>query len=84
MDQPPEETYHTWSWVSVVLFVCKHILISYQTPILNIEGKFGGVFNTTHETTTKVIAERRMSTTHTLGNRAGGSRIPCETSTERN
>ncbi|PVF95897.1 hypothetical protein CPB86DRAFT_737923 [Serendipita vermifera] len=49
-----EETYHTWSWV----------------PILGQDGKFAGIFNTTVETSSKVIAERRMSTLQTLGNRA--------------
>lgn len=53
-DQPLEETYHSWSW----------------TPILGADGSFNGVFNGTHETTSKVLAERRLITLQLLGNRA--------------
>ncbi|KAG8830151.1 hypothetical protein FRC17_005343 [Serendipita sp. 399] len=53
-EQPLEETYHSWSW----------------TPILGVDQKFSGVFNGTHETSSKVIAERRMNTLQLLGNRS--------------
>ncbi|KAJ1307032.1 hypothetical protein OPQ81_008011 [Rhizoctonia solani] len=41
----PEEVYHTWHW----------------TPIWQEDGTVGGVWNSTLETTQKVIAERRLS-----------------------
>ncbi|CAE6393946.1 unnamed protein product [Rhizoctonia solani] len=41
----PEEVYHTWHW----------------TPIWQEDGTVGGVWNSTFETTQKVIAERRLS-----------------------
>ncbi|CAE6499988.1 unnamed protein product [Rhizoctonia solani] len=41
----PEEVYHTWHW----------------TPIWQEDGTIGGVWNSTLETTQKVIAERRLS-----------------------
>ncbi|KEP52551.1 putative multi-sensor signal transduction histidine kinase [Rhizoctonia solani 123E] len=43
--QLPEELYHSWHW----------------TPIWQEDGTVGGIWNTTWETTTKVIAERRLS-----------------------
>ncbi|CUA74876.1 hypothetical protein RSOLAG22IIIB_11543 [Rhizoctonia solani] len=43
--QLPEEVYHSWHW----------------TPIWQEDGTVGGVWNTSWETTTKVIAERRLS-----------------------
>ncbi|KAG8756580.1 hypothetical protein FRC14_002922, partial [Serendipita sp. 396] len=53
-EQSLEETYHSWSW----------------TPILGADQKFYGVFNGTHETSSKVIAERRMNTLQLLGSRS--------------
>ncbi|CAE7175104.1 unnamed protein product [Rhizoctonia solani] len=41
----PEEVYHSWHW----------------TPIWHEDGSVGGIWNTTWETTTKIIAERRLS-----------------------
>ncbi|KAF8602883.1 hypothetical protein BDV93DRAFT_523732 [Ceratobasidium sp. AG-I] len=41
----PEEVYHSWHW----------------TPIWQEDGTVGGVFNTTYDTTQKVIAERRLA-----------------------
>ncbi|CAE6519545.1 unnamed protein product [Rhizoctonia solani] len=43
--QLPEEVYHSWHW----------------TPIWQEDGTVGGIWNTSWETTTKVIAERRLS-----------------------
>ncbi|KAF8603915.1 hypothetical protein BDV93DRAFT_523067 [Ceratobasidium sp. AG-I] len=41
----PEEVYHSWHW----------------TPIWQEDGTVGGIWNTTWETTQKVIAERRLA-----------------------
>ncbi|QRV74353.1 protein-histidine kinase [Ceratobasidium sp. AG-Ba] len=41
----PEEVYHSWHW----------------TPIWQEDGTVGGIWNTTFESTTKVIAERRLA-----------------------
>ncbi|CAE6460469.1 unnamed protein product [Rhizoctonia solani] len=41
----PEEVYHSWHW----------------TPVWHEDGSINGIWNTTWETTTKVIAERRLS-----------------------
>ncbi|CAE6344989.1 unnamed protein product [Rhizoctonia solani] len=43
--QLPEEVYHSWHWA----------------PIWEEDDSIGGIWNTTWETTTKVIAERRLS-----------------------
>ncbi|KAG8820403.1 hypothetical protein FRC17_010162, partial [Serendipita sp. 399] len=51
LEQPFEETYHSWSW----------------TPIIDSHGQFSGVFNATHETSPKVVAERRLNTLQLLG-----------------
>ncbi|QRV89873.1 response regulator receiver [Ceratobasidium sp. AG-Ba] len=41
----PEEFYHSWHW----------------TPVWQEDGTVGGVFNSTYDTTQKVIAERRLA-----------------------
>lgn len=54
VEQSLEETYHTWSW----------------TPIRGNDDDIAGIFNTTIETTAKVLAERRLTTLQVLGSRA--------------
>ncbi|WVQ68391.1 uncharacterized protein L199_006599 [Kwoniella botswanensis] len=47
------EEYHTWMWV----------------PVLQEDGTFGGLWNATIATTSKVLAERRMATVQEMGQR---------------
>ncbi|KAJ1307038.1 hypothetical protein OPQ81_008017 [Rhizoctonia solani] len=53
-----EEVYHSWHW----------------TPIWQEDGTVGGVWNTSWETTTKVIAERRLSCISELTSKLSGTR----------
>ncbi|KAG8822513.1 hypothetical protein FRC17_009560 [Serendipita sp. 399] len=50
-EQPLEETYHSWSW----------------TPMIDSNGQISGLLNVTHETSPKVVAERRLNTLQLLG-----------------
>nr|XP_019011586.1 uncharacterized protein I206_03688 [Kwoniella pini CBS 10737]OCF50367.1 hypothetical protein I206_03688 [Kwoniella pini CBS 10737] len=52
------EEYHTWMWV----------------PVLQEDGTFGGLWNATIATTSKVLAERRMSTVQEMGQRTSVAR----------
>ncbi|KDN38662.1 hypothetical protein RSAG8_09337, partial [Rhizoctonia solani AG-8 WAC10335] len=54
----PEEVYHSWHW----------------TPIWHEDGTVGGIWNTTWATTTKVIAERRLSCISELISRLADTR----------
>ncbi|QRW17341.1 response regulator receiver [Rhizoctonia solani] len=56
--QLPEEVYHSWHW----------------TPIWQDDGSIDGIWNTTWETTTKVIAERRLSCMSELFSRLADTR----------
>ena len=47
------ETYHSWMWV----------------PVVEENGTFGGLWNTSIETTKKVLAERRLATVREMGER---------------
>jgi hypothetical protein len=50
------EAYHTWMWV----------------PIIQEDGTYGGLWNATINTTTKVLAERRLATVREMGERTCG------------
>nr|XP_019044826.1 hypothetical protein I302_06740 [Kwoniella bestiolae CBS 10118]OCF23756.1 hypothetical protein I302_06740 [Kwoniella bestiolae CBS 10118] len=52
------EEYHTWMWV----------------PVLQEDGTFGGLWNATIATTSKVLAERRMATVQEMGQRTSIAR----------
>ncbi|WWC63422.1 uncharacterized protein I303_106024 [Kwoniella dejecticola CBS 10117] len=56
------EEYHTWMWV----------------PVLIEDGTFGGLWNATIATTSKVLAERRMSTVQEMGQRTSTARSMTE------
>ena len=52
------EAYHTWMWV----------------PILQEDGGFGGLWNATIDTTSKVLAERRLATVREMGEQTSVAR----------
>ncbi|WWD02256.1 hypothetical protein V865_000294 [Kwoniella europaea PYCC6329] len=56
------EEYHTWMWV----------------PVLQEDGTFGGLWNATIATTSKVLAERRMATVQEMGQRTSIARTMTE------
>ncbi|KAG8762530.1 hypothetical protein FRC11_009065 [Ceratobasidium sp. 423] len=56
--QLPEEVYHSWHW----------------TPIWQEDGTVGGIWNSSWETTTNVIAERRLSCISELASRLAGTK----------
>ncbi|CAE6427632.1 unnamed protein product [Rhizoctonia solani] len=56
--QLPEEVYHSWHW----------------TPIWQEDGTVGGIWNTSWETTTNVIAERRLSCISELTSKLAGTK----------
>jgi hypothetical protein len=47
-----------------------------QTPMRGRDGSIAGIFNSTFETSSKVVAERRLTTLHVLGSRAGRCHSP--------
>jgi hypothetical protein len=47
------EAYHSWMWV----------------PVVQEDGSFGGLWNATIDTTSKVLAERRMASVREMGER---------------
>ncbi|WRT68535.1 uncharacterized protein IL334_005512 [Kwoniella shivajii] len=52
------EEYHTWMWV----------------PVEQEDGTFGGLWNATIATTSKVLAERRMTTVQEMGQRTSNAK----------
>ncbi|KAG8934382.1 hypothetical protein FRC01_003339 [Tulasnella sp. 417] len=58
----PEETYHTWAYI----------------PITIEDGTIGGYFNTTFESTSKILYERRIQILRTLGDKTALARSRVE------
>ncbi|KAG8986371.1 hypothetical protein FRB90_004052, partial [Tulasnella sp. 427] len=58
----PEETYHNWAWI----------------PCIVEDGSVGGFFNTTFESTSKILYERRIQILRTLGDKTALARSRTE------
>ncbi|KAG8979497.1 hypothetical protein FRC05_008486 [Tulasnella sp. 425] len=58
----PEETYHNWAWI----------------PVIVEDGSVGGFFNTTFESTSKILYERRIQILRSLGDRTALARSRTE------
>ncbi|KAG9051349.1 hypothetical protein FS837_008444 [Tulasnella sp. UAMH 9824] len=54
----PEETYHNWAWI----------------PVTVEDGSIGGFFNTTFESTSKILYERRIKILRALGDKTALAR----------
>lgn len=71
----PEETYHSWAYVGCYFRLNEKVVADgsvFQIPITAEGGEVGGFFNTTFESTSKILYERRIQILRTLGDKTGG------------